>query len=208
MGTRLRDPFGIALVAATLLFLASCAPAAELDLEQVESPEETAAPVEQVPESVTYVPPEDCQSLLPRDMQQDLMAQGISLLRGPGSPSEEPIYVDGESPEETVGGLSCFFGIAGDEESVLSIVLSAAPVDPAMRPDIIADLLAQNLNVGQTTDGTGLTYWIWGDEAIVSALHNELFEDAWYSALIQPGGRPAYDQAVELVAGMRQVTTQ
>jgi hypothetical protein len=64
------------------------------------------------------------------------------------------------------------------------------------------------LNVGQTFDGTGLTYWIWGDEGIVSALHNELYEDAWYSALIQPGGRPAYDRAVVLVGAMRALTTE
>lgn len=68
---------------------------------------------------------------------------------------------------------------ANDEESGLSILLSAAPIDPAIRPTVIADLVAQNLNVGQTLDGTGLTYWIWGDEAIRAALHNELFQDAW-----------------------------
>ena len=73
---------------------------------------------------------------------------------------------------------------------------------------MIEDLVTQNLNVGQTIDGTGLTYWIWGDNETVSALHNELFQDAWYSALIQPGGRPAYDQGVALVAAMRSSTTQ
>jgi len=87
-------------------------------------------------------------------------------------------------------------------------LVSAAPVDPAIRPTVIADLLAQNLNVGQTNDGTGLTYWIWGDEETVSALHNELFQDVWYSALLQPGGAPAYDRGVSLVAAMRSSTTQ
>ena len=129
-------------------------------------------------------------------------------MRGPGSPSTEPIYTDGQTPEELAGGLSCLFGLPNDEESGLSILLSAAPIDPAIRPKVIENLVTQKLNVGQTSDGTGLTYWIWGDSETVSALHNELFQDAWYSALLQPGGRPAYDQGVALVAAMRSSTTQ
>jgi hypothetical protein len=53
-----------------------------------------------------------------------------------------------------------------------------------------------------------LTYWIWGDEVIVPALHNTLYQDSWYSALLQPGGRAAYDKGVALVEGMRQQTTR
>ena len=47
-----------------------------------------------------------------------------------------------------------------------------------------------------------------GDEVIVPALHNTLYQDSWYSALLQPGGRAAYDKGVALVEGMRQQTTR
>ncbi len=42
---------------------------------------------------------------------------------------------------------------------------------------MIDDLLAQQLNVGQTADGA-LTYWKWGDEVIVPAIHNSLYADS------------------------------
>jgi hypothetical protein len=118
------------------------------------------------------------------------------------------VYFDGPTPEELVGGISCLYGLPGEEDSAVSIVLSVAPVNPEVRPDIISDLLAQNLNIGQTLDAKGLTYWIWGDDLVQSANHNEIYADAWYSALAQPGGRPAYEQAVALVGAMRKSTTQ
>lgn len=196
---------GVALGA--LLVLAGCAPAQELTLEQTPVEEEITA-VDAPPAPLLFTAPRDCSTLLLPEQIDQLGTEGIELLRGPGSPGNEPVYVDGQSPEEAVGGISCLFGLPLEEESSVSIVLSVAPVAPAERGDIIADLLAQNLNVGQTTDGKGLTYWIWGDETVVSALHNELYEDSWYSALVQPGGRPSYDQAVTLVASMRQATTE
>ena len=198
---------GVALSVA-VFFLAACAPAPELTLEPDPPAPEGSQDVDQAPLALSFIPPDDCTVLLPEDSLAALEAEGIELLRGPGSPSPDPIYFDGQTPEELVGGLSCLFGLPGDDDTGVTILLSAAPVDPALRPSIISDLLGQNLNVGQTFDGTGLTYWIWGDEGIVSALHNELYEDAWYSALIQPGGRPAYDRAVVLVGAMRALTTE
>ena len=195
---------GVALGA--LLVLAGCAPAQELTLEQTPVEEEITA-VEVPPPPLMFRAPSNCSTLLLAEQSDELAAEGIELLRGPGSPGNEPVYVNGQSPEEAAGGISCLFGLPADEDESISIVLSVAPVASADRGDIIADLLAQNLNVGQTSDGKGLTYWIWGDETVVSALHNELYEDSWYSALVQPGGRPAYDQAVSLVASMRQATT-
>jgi hypothetical protein len=198
---------GVALSVA-VFFLAACAPAPELTLEQAPPAPEASPDVGQAPLALSFIPPDDCTVLLPGDALSSLTGEGIELLQGPGSPSPDPIYVDGQTPEELVGGLSCLFGLPGDDDSGMTIVLSAAPVDPALRPSIISGLLGQNLNVGQTLDGTGLTYWVWGDEGIRPALHNELYEDAWYSALIQPGGRPAYDRAVVLVGAMRALTTE
>lgn len=208
MATRLQNPLVRSAVALLLMSVAGCAEAAELSLETDTSVVEEPPPASEAPVALVFSPPTSCVNLLPEVFVAELAADGIELVRGPGSPSTEPIYTDGQTPEELAGGLSCLFGLPNDEESGLSILLSAAPIDPAIRPKVIENLVTQKLNVGQTSDGTGLTYWIWGDEAIVSALHNELFQDAWYSALIQPGGRPAYDQGVALVAAMRSSTTQ
>jgi len=167
--------------------------------------DEVAAEVEVV--ELTFTPPADCTALLPDSAVASLAAEGVELVKGPGSPSTEPIFVESKTPEEQVGGISCLYSVPGDEETGVYIILSVAPVSADARPGVINDLLAQNLNVGQSTDGA-LTYWIWGDEVIVPALHNNLYDDSWYSALLQPGGRAAYDKGVALVEGMRQQTTQ
>lgn len=154
---------------------------------------------------VTFTQPRDCTDLLPAAALSELEAAGLELIRGPGSLSAEPIYSEGQTPEELVGGLSCFFGVPGDDESGLQVLLSVAAVTDGARPGVIEGLLAQELNIGQTNDGA-LTYWKWGDE-VGAAEHNTLYEDSWYSAILQPGGRPAYDKGVGLVASMRANTT-
>ncbi len=95
----------------------------------------------------------------------------------------------------------------GEVDTGINIILGTASIDAAIRPTVIDDLLSQQLNVGQTADGA-LTYWKWGDEVIVPAIHNSLYTDSWYSALIQPGGRESYDLGVALVQAMRTQTTQ
>ena len=107
-----------------------------------------------------------------------------------------------------MGGLSCLYAVPGEEDTGITIILSAAAVDESIRPAVIDAFLDEGLNVGQTNDGQGLTYWRWGDDVNVTALHNALYQDSWYSALIQPGGRSAYDQGVVLVDQMRQNTAQ
>ena len=198
------------LGASLLLGISGCAASTELTLETTTSSSEDPVVEEAAPETISFLAPTNCTELLPANSVASLEAEGIVLLRGPGSPSSEPIFVEGQTPEELVGGLSCLYGLPeqadAETESGLSIIVSVAPVNVDMRPGIINDLLAQNLNVGQTTDGA-LTYWIWGDDAIVPALHNALYEDSWYSALIQPGGRSAYDLGVSLVVAMRSNTS-
>jgi hypothetical protein len=177
--------------------------------------EEASDEAEPVDESVTapdevvvaeFRLPADCTGLLPDSALRELEASGIELLRGPGSPSADPIYIEGQTPEELEGGLSCFFSVPGEEESGLQILLSVAEVSSESRPRVINELVInQGLLAGATNDGA-LTYWKWGDE-VGAAVHNALYADSWYSVIVQPGGRPAYDQGVALVASMRSHTT-
>ena len=195
------------LTAVTLVFLlAACSTASDtLVTEEVVTVEETVE--EEAPVELTYSRPSDCTALLNDTGAALLEAQGVELIAGPGSPSNDPIYVEGQTPEELVGGLSCLFAIPGEVDTGVNIILGTALVDDAIRPTVIDDLLAQQLNVGQTADGA-LTYWKWGDEVIVPAIHNSLYADSWYSALIQPGGRESYDLGVALVQEMRTTTTK
>ena len=195
------------LTAVTLVFLlAACSTASDtLVTEEVVTVEETVE--EEAPVELTYSRPSDCTALLNDAGAALLEAQGVELIAGPGSPSNDPIYVEGQTPEELVGGLSCLYAIPGEVDTGINIILGTALVDDAIRPTVIDDLLAQQLNVGQTADGA-LTYWKWGDEVIVPAIHNSLYADSWYSALIQPGGRESYDLGVALVQAMRTTTTE
>ena len=188
------------------LLLAACSTASDTIVTQdVVLDEEVVE--EEAPATVTFSRPADCTSVLTDQGLALLTPRGIELIAGPGSPSNDPIYVEGQTPEELVGGLSCLFAVPGEADTGINIILGTASLDAAIRPAVIEDLLAQQLNVGQTNDGA-LTYWKWGDEVIVPAIHNSLYGDSWYSALVQPGGRESYDLGVALVQEMRTRTTQ
>ena len=204
----LRVPMGALLV---LVTLSACSPTQELTLEtELAIPEEIAVETEITTAAITFIQPTDCTQLLPATSVAELTDEGMVLLRGLGSGNPEPIFVEGQTPEELVGGISCLYGPpSGDDpeaESSASIIVSVAPVDEAVRPQIINDLVSQKLNIGQTNDGAA-TYWIWGDDANVPALHNTLYQDSWYSALIQPGGRSGYEKGAALVVAMRSNTS-
>ena len=191
---------------ATIFLLSACSTASDtIVTEEVEAVEETVE--EEAPVELSYSRPSDCTTLLDDAGLALLTPQGIELIAGPGSPSNDPIYVEGQTPEELVGGLSCLYAIPGEVDTGINIILGTALIDASIRPTVIDDLLAQQLNVGQTADGA-LTYWKWGDEVIVPAIHNSLYADSWYSALIQPGGRESYDLGLALVQAMRAQTTQ
>jgi hypothetical protein len=207
MGPHVRAYRDAVLIGFLVVTLAACS--GETDsgtLDEADTVDEVVAnPTDAI--TLTFRQPSDCTGLLPNSDLQTLAEQGIALVRGPGSNSAEPIFVEGQTPEELVGGISCLYSVPEEEDSGIYIILSVAPIDQAVRPGVINDLLGQNLNVGQSPDGA-LTYWIWGDDVIVPALHNALYEDSWYSALLQPGGRNAYDQGVALVQSMRTQTTE
>ena len=206
MGQSTRDFVPALITIGLLVTVVGCSAGPDLDLGTEE--DQTEESVTSTPDvtPIVFSQPSSCTEILPASAISSLAADGIELTQGPGSPSTEPIFVEGQTPEELAGGISCLFSIPDDEESGVYILLSVAPVDPALRPGIINDLLNQQPNVGQAPDGAS-TYWMWGDEMIVPAFHNSLYEDSWYSALIQPGGRAAYDQGVALVSQMRQETT-
>lgn len=200
-----RQAYREAFLAGILVFtLGACAPTDVDDVEDATVTDDEATVEEAV--VLSFSQPSDCTELLPASALGDLEAMGIELVRGPGSPSAEPIFIEGQTPEELVGGLSCFFTVPDEEEGGQQILLSVAGVSPESRPGVINDLLKQELNVGQSPDGA-LTYWKWGDE-VGAAEHNALYDDSWYSAILQPGGRQAYDKGVALVASMRSHTTQ
>lgn len=203
--SRRRQQGAFALITAVFL-LAACGTASDtIVTEELDTAEDAVE--EEAPAIVTFSPPADCTQILPQSDLALLAERGIILIAGPGSPSNDPIYVEGQTPEELIGGMSCLFAVPGEVDTGINIIVGAAAVDSAIRPTVIDDLLAQALNVGQTADGA-LTYWKWGDEVIVPAIHNSLYEDSWYSALIQPGGRESYDLGVSLVQAMRANTTQ
>ena len=201
-----RMPQGSLTLVTLVFLLAACSTASDtIVTEEVALDEEIVE--EQAPATMVFSRPTDCASLLTTDGLALLTPSGIELIAGPGSPSNDPIYVEGQTPEELIGGLSCLYAVPGEADTGINIILGTAALDAAIRPTVIEDLLAQQLNVGQTTDGA-LTYWKWGDEVIVPAIHNSLYSDSWYSALIQPGGRQSYDLGVALVQEMRTQTTQ
>ena len=148
--------------------------------------------------------PTICQDILPDAAIEELTSGGITLLRGPGSGSTDSVYPEGPSPQEERGGLSCLFGNA---DETATYTLSIAPITQLSRSEVIDGLLAQQLNPGQTADGV-LTYWIQGDQATVPAIYNAVYTDAWYEALVFPGGRVAYEEASSLVSEMREHTMQ
>jgi hypothetical protein len=196
-----------AFILAGLLFvLSACSPDLELSLPSDEDAVDEAGSAVQEVAPLVFTQPSSCRDILPQSALDNLALDGIELIQGPGSQSPDPIYVEGQTPEELVGGISCLFSIPGDDESGVYILLSVAPMTPALRPTVINDLVGQGLNPDSTADGA-LTYWRWGDDNLVLALHNAIYEDSWYSALMQPGGRAAYDRGVALVNAMRTETT-
>lgn len=192
-------------VLAILALLAGCQSTATPEQpEEVEAPQDEVDDGAGVPETLEFVLPRTCQDILPQERLDSLLSGDIDLLRGPGSGSADTVYPEGPSPQEERGGISCLFGNLEETET---LTLSVAPMTQTSRAEVIDGLLAQQLNPGQTSDGV-LTYWIQGDADTVPAIYNAVYPDAWYEALIFPGGRLAYEDSSALVAQMRQHTTE
>jgi hypothetical protein len=199
--------FSVIVPAIVALALSSCSMDPAPPAEMATDPGTQAPQEEPDGQAISFTMPQDCRDILPEASLQALLAEGIELIRGPGSPSPDSIYAVGQTPEELLGGLSCLFAPAEEQESGVNIIVSVAEVDPAVRPGIIQGFIDEGLNSNLTADGAGLTYWRWGD-GIGSAFHNALYQDAWYSAVIQPGDLREYERAVALVEAMRAHTTR
>lgn len=186
-----------ALALALAITLSGCASESEPNVE--ESPDEAVVEdtVEETPG--VFVMPTTCVDIVPPDVYERLTSNGLSLIRGPGSISPDPVYPDG-SPQEKLGGINCYFG---DAEERQTFTLSVAPIQQSDRAGVIDELLAQRFNVGQTSGGA-LTYSLAGDDISTPATFNTLYPEAWYEVLIVPGGRLAFEEAAVLTQVMRE----
>lgn len=170
--------------------------AAEDEIEEVI--DEVVAPPEAPKE---FFLPTTCTDILPPGVYQELTEEAVTLLRGIGSGSPEPVYSDG-SPQEELGGISCYFG---DIDETMTYTLSIAPVTPANRAGVIDGMVEQKFNVDQTPSGA-LIYSIQGDEFSTPATFNTLHQNSWYEVLVSPGGPLAFEQAAALGQAMRDHT--
>ena len=193
----------LSLVSLGIVLLAGCTMGSESDAVVEEDTTEEVDSVPEAPVELVFTLPTSCRDIVPQDAFDSLTSGDIGLLRGPGSGSVEGVYLEGQSPQEERGGISCLFGNA---DETITYTISVAPMTQATRAEVIDGLLAQKLNPGQTLDG-GLTYWIQGDQETVPAIYNALYDDAWYEVLIFPGGRLAYEECESLVTMMRSHTT-
>jgi len=189
------------IVAVSTLILTGCASG---DVEEPDdSPdsqeEEPPPPLPEAPKE--FYLPTTCVDILPPEVYEQLTEEPVQLLRGPGSGSPDPVYADG-SPQEQLGGISCFFG---DIDETMTYTLSVAPVVQENRAGIIDEFRKQQFNVDQTPSGA-LIYFIQGDEASTPATYNTLHQDAWYEVLVSPGGRLSFEQAEKLARAMRDHT--
>ena len=193
----------LSLVSLGIVLLAGCTNGSESDAVVEEDTTEEVDSAPEAPVELVFTLPTSCRDIVPQDAFDSLTSGDIGLLRGPGSGSVEGVYLEGQSPQEERGGISCLFGNA---DETITYTISVAPMTQATRAEVIDGLLAQKLNPGQTLDG-GLTYWIQGDQETVPAIYNALYDDAWYEVLIFPGGRLAYEECEALVTMMRSHTT-
>ena len=80
------------------LLLAACSTASDtIVTEEVVLDEEVVE--EEAPATITFSRPTDCTSVLTDQGLALLTPRGIELVAGPGSPSNDPIYVEGQTPE-------------------------------------------------------------------------------------------------------------
>ena len=193
----------LSLVSLGLVVLSGCAMGSESDAPLEEDSTEEVDTTPDAPVELVFSLPDSCRDIVPQEALDKLTSREVGLLRGPGSGSVEGVYLEGLSPQEERGGISCLFG---NTDETITYTISVAPMTQATRAEVIDGLLAQKLNPGQTLDG-GLTYWIQGDQETVPAIYNALYDDAWYEVLIFPGGRLAYEECEALVTMMRSHTT-
>lgn len=167
---------------------------------RVAAPTETAAPSATpaptptpAPGPADYEQPDDCLDILPPDRLDAFAEDDLALLGGPGGKYGDDYLLE-PSPEELAGGITCIWGNENNDIGALSI--SVAPLAPATRPGVIADLTNQGLN--QQTEGKVSSFGQFGDEDEEPAILNVIRADSWISVISTPGGEDSYDAAIVL----------
>lgn len=164
------------------------------------TPEPTSAPVVPSPtpateRKATFAQPDECAEILPTATVTTFERRSLELLGGPGGAYGTDYFAD-PTPEERQGGISCVYGSEVMQTEL--IVISVAPLSPAVRPEIMADLLEAGLNETQVDDA--IVYEKTGDiQTAPSELH-VLRGTSWISVITAPGGGDAHAEARELAA--------
>lgn len=185
----------VAAAGVVLALLAGCTPAPPGDDdEESPAPQAEATPTATPTPTATQPPrfrmPDACDDLITAATAAEFDAAGLALLGEPGRP-----YFADPTPEERVGGMTCVWG---DESAPgTTLIVSVAPLTPAARPGVVADLLAQGLN--ESVVEGAVTYAQIGDEVSAPGVLNVLRNESWISVIEALGGEDRFERATELV---------
>lgn len=182
------------LALAVVVAIAGCAEKQPTAAEQPSaSPSASPSPTaEAAPTSFTQ--PTTCATALPTARIARLEGdRGLVLLGGPDGRYGLEYALD-PSPEERAGGITCIWGDGVTDVSAVTV--SIAPVTPASRAPIVAQLIDQGLN--ETVEGDAVVYWQQGDTDEQPAIVNVVRDDSWISVIQTVGGPDAYDEALVL----------
>lgn len=131
--------------------------------------------------------------MLPQTRLDAFAHDKLVLLGGPGGLYGDTYLLE-KTPEEQAGGITCIWG---DEAVATStITISVAPLSPATRAGIVANLVSQNLNEGQLPGA--ITYSQLGDEVSSPAVLNVLRNQSWISVIEALGGEVFFDEATTI----------
>lgn len=195
-----RRPLAAIAFAVPLLFLAAgCAPTTEpVVAPTTAAPEPEVEPTtEPTVDEAEFTQPVLCSEALTRAHITEFEASGYVLLGGPeGKYGNE--YLDGPTPEEEAGGISCFWG--DNSTDITSIIVSVAPLGPSTRAGIVIELEESGLN--ETATDTTTSFGRFGDDAGIAAIYNVLRNDSWISVISTTGGQDVYNHLVEIADGV------
>lgn len=156
-------------------------------------PTPTTGPTQTAAANPVFEQPETCAELLPTTRVREFERRSLELLGGPGG-AYGTDYLADDTPEEQLGGISCFYGSEAIETD--SIVISVAPLAPSTRPDVMDELLGMGLN--ETQDGTVIRYQKTGDEQVAPSEFHAVRGTSWISVVTFPGGESAHTEAREI----------
>lgn len=195
-----------ALAVPLLLLGAGCAPDAEpVVAPTTTAPEPVVEPTtEPTVTEATFTQPELCSELLAPAFAAEFEQKRYVLLGGPEGKYGED-YLDGPTPEESAGGISCFWG--DDTTDVSEIIISVAPLSPSNRARVVTGLEEDGLN--ESTHENSVTFGRFGDDSgTSSALYNVLRTDSWISVLSVQGGQDVYNHLIEIADGTASLVYQ